>query len=92
MDVQITPSAVEAFKMDYEDSPEMGFRLYLADKSWVGPRIRLVLDELEDEDNVLIIDGINVYYKHEVTILAKSLIIDYKTSFFKKKFFVERIK
>jgi hypothetical protein len=33
MDVQITPSAVEAFKMDYEDNPEMGFRLYLADKS-----------------------------------------------------------
>lgn len=33
MEVRITPSAAEAFKEDYEDDPEMGFRLYLADKS-----------------------------------------------------------
>ena len=57
----------------------------------MGPRIRLVLDELEDEDIIAEIDDIKVYYKHDVTILANSVKIGYKATFFKKKFFVERI-
>ena len=52
----------------------------------MGPRIRLVLDELEDEDIIAEIDDIKVYYKHDVTILANSVKIDYKATFFKKKF------
>jgi len=91
VDIKITSDAAEEYKLEYGNDSETGFRLYLADKSWVGPRIRLVLDEPEDGDNIVEIDNIKVYYKNEVTILAKRLKIDYKTSFFKKKFFVERM-
>jgi len=51
----------------------------------------MVLDEPDDGDYELEIDGIKVYYCDEVTTLAKSLVIDYKSSFFRKKFFVEQI-
>ena len=78
--MKITDKAIEIFKQKSErlsHPKDLGFRLTFEGVGWGGPRIGVVLDELQKEDNIKDISGIKVAVGKGLEQFEEMLVIDY---------------
>lgn len=92
MEIKITQSAAEELKKKLEGKDQtLGVRIFIAGIGWGGPSYGLALDEQKKTDNVYEVEGIKVLFDKELSRYSKGFVIDYRNSFFGKRFIVEQL-
>lgn len=92
MEIKISQVAAEELKKKLEGKGEStGVRVYIAGVGWGGPSFGLALDEPKKTDNVYEVEGVKVLFDKEMARYTKGFLIDYRNSFFGKRFVVEQL-
>ena len=86
--ISVTKEAKEEYNKiagKARNSESTMLRIVLAGLGWGGPRFRLTLDELKNEDDIVEeLDGIKIVYKSNYERFLKGSVIKYSNSWFRK--------
>lgn len=92
MEIRITETAKEAIKEKLDKKGDKyGVRVYISGLGWGGPTFGLALDEPKNNDKVQEVEGIKIILDEEISGYVKGFVIDYRNSFFGKRFAVDQL-
>lgn len=88
MKIDITDKAREELEkmLQGQEQSNKKVRVVMTGISWRGPKFNVALDEHNDNDTHLKVDGLDFIIDKKLTESIISFIIDYKDSFFWKGF------
>lgn len=88
--IKVTKSAADKFneiRKDSENPEKAMLRVSFGGYGWGGPRFRLTLDELIEEDDIVMeSEGIKVVYSSNLEIYLNETVIDYSDNWFSRGF------
>lgn len=86
--VKVTEMAAEQLKktISKKKNPEkVMLRISFGGYGWGGPRLKLTLDELKNQDDVVIeSQEITVVYSHDIEEYVRNSVIDYSKNWFQR--------
>lgn len=89
MIINLTNNSKEEFKRLQEEKDEkQAIRIYMTSQGWGGPSFDIALDEQNDDDMSMDVDGLNFVYGEELAEAFESFTVDYSDSGFRKGFTV----
>lgn len=88
MELNITEKAAKQLKdmLQEQEQFDKKFRIVMTGISWRGPRFNVALDEQQENDSHLKVDGFDFIMDQKLAESMVSLTIDYKDSFLWKGF------
>lgn len=88
--VNVTKEAAEKFneiKQDAKNPENAMLRVSFGGYGWGGPKFRLTLDELKDENDIIVeSQGIKVIYESDLKAYLNGAVINYSNNFYNRGF------
>lgn len=84
-------AAIELKKKIEEKGEEYGIRVYIAGFGWGGPSFGMALDVPKEDDKVFEVEGVKIILDEEMVEYTPGFIIDYRNTYFGKRFSVESL-
>lgn len=86
--IKVTEIAAEKIKetiLKQKNPEKVMLRISFGGYGWGGPRLKLTLDELKNQDDVVIeSQGITVVYSYDIEEYVRNSVIDYSKNWFQR--------